>query len=247
MLTMIAQIEGLLISIEQSTANVRVPGSAGGEAGGLVYEVLLPAFLAARLQPVIGSFVRLHTLHYLESQNQGAVMLPRLAGFQTRQDRQFYELFCTCKGIGNRRALRAMALPVEQIAGAIADRDAAVLQSLPEIGRKMAESIITALRDKVSPYLGLDVPASTAMAAAGGKKGKKTSAGSGGAAVGTASGAGTGSVAREALEALMQLGENRTDAIQWIDRAFLAAEEEGIKSPDAQRLISIVYQIKGGG
>ncbi len=53
--------------------------------------------------------ITLTTFQYLESQGQGSSVIPRLVGFQSTAEREFFELFTTVKGIGNRRALRAMA------------------------------------------------------------------------------------------------------------------------------------------
>ena len=101
----------------------------------------------------MGQTLTLNTFHFIEMQGQGTTAIPRLAGFTTAQDRRFYELFTTVKGIGNKRALRAMALESAQIAAAIADRDLALLQSLPEIGRRTAETIVATLSGKVDAFV----------------------------------------------------------------------------------------------
>ncbi len=217
---MIAKIQGVLRSIEQGKALIE---TGGGSAPGLTYEVLLPAYAAARLQGSIGQAVTLSTLYYVESQGQGSTLFPRLAGFPTLQEQQFFELFTTCKGIGHRKALRAMALEVGQLAGAIADRDVAVLQSLPEIGRRTAETIIVTLRDKVDRFLSMG-PSSPGAAEAG-----------------SATPATPPSrIAREAMEVLMQLGENRQQAVDWIDQAT----RDDDPPRDVQDLVSKVYQLK---
>ena len=223
---MIAKIEGTLEAIEGGTALVRPMG------GGLTYEVLLPAFTSGRLTGRIGSTVCLHTLSFLESLNQGNTLIPRLAGFLSRRDQQFYELFVTCKGIGHRRALRAMALSTDQIAAAIADRDLALLQSLPEIGRRTAETITATLRGKVDPFV--------ADAAYGDADAATTPA-----PTPATRPAGT-SLAREALEVLLTLGENRTQAVAWIDQALATDGDDGrpFHPTDVQQLINRVYQIK---
>ena len=139
---MIARIRGILEALEDGVALI---GDDGSDGIGLTYEVLLPGFVVGRLGGSISQPVTLHTLHFFESLNQGATLVPRLAGFMTAEDRRFFELFTTCKGIGNRKALRAMALSTEQIASGIADRDVALLQSLPEVGRRTAETIVATL------------------------------------------------------------------------------------------------------
>lgn len=216
---MISEIQGILRGVEGGAASVRV-----GE--GFTYEVLVSTFTAARLGDSIGQQVTLYTLYYLESQNQGATLLPRLAGFLTPDDRRFFELFTTTKGIGNRKALRAMTLSTDQIAAAIADRDLPLLQSLPEVGRRTAETIVATLYGKVDRFV---------SAAAFGPP-------AGGTAVATASG-GARALAREALEVLMQLGENRTQALAWIDEA-LRDETLGERPADVQDLVARVYRIK---
>jgi len=220
---MIARIHGLLQSISHGTAIVRV-GSL--EQGALDYELLLPAFVESRLGGSINQNVSLFTFHFLESQGQGSSFLPRLAGFLTQDDLRFYILFTTVKGIGYKRALRAMALETAQIAGAIADRDEKLLQSLPEVGKRTAETIIVTLRGKVDGF----VSAATYGAAAGAGSAKPQAGGG-------------GKLAREALEALLALGENRVQAIQWIDEALRDPED---RPRDASDLINRIYRIKAG-
>jgi len=217
---MITRIEGILESIEAEKAYLRLPD-------GLTYEVLLPAFTSARLGGSIGRDVTLHTLYYMESQAQGATIFPRLAGFLSATDKQFFELFVTCKGIGHRRALRAMTLSTSQIAGAIADRDLALLQSLPEVGKRTAETIAVTLKGKVDRFL--DAPSVGPT----GADGETVSVSTGG----------PGSLTRDALQVLLQLGENRAQATTWIDRALSSDDPPA----DAEELVAEVYRIKGGG
>ena len=220
---MIARIHGILQTLSSGHALVRV-GTL--EQGALDYELLLPAFVEARLGGNIGKNVSLFTFHFLESQGQGASMLPRLAGFLTQEDLRFYLLFTTVKGIGYKRALRAMALETAQIAGAIADRDEKLLQSLPEIGKRTAETVIVTLRGKVDGFV-------SAAAYGGGVK----------RADGATPQAAGGTLAREALEALMALGENRIQAVQWID---LAMSDPDDRPRDSSELINRIYRIKAG-
>ena len=221
---MIARLEGLLVGIENHAALVKVPG-------GVTYAVLVTAYTAARLGGRLDQPIELITFPFLESQGQGNILLPRLAGFTTPTDREFFELFVTTKGIGYRRGLRAMAMATDQIAAAIADRDLGLLQSLPEVGRRTAETIVATLRGKVDRF----ISTTAATPASAGKKGAK------GAAEGTPSA--PPSIAREALEVLVQLGETRTQALTWIDAA-LAADD---RPADTQALVAAVYRIKAGG
>lgn len=216
MAVMIARIEGLLEHVGGGSVLIRP------ENGGLTYQVLVSSYTGARLGGSIGQRVSLFTLDYLESQNQGATFTPRLAGFLTEEDRRFFELFTTCKGIGNRKALRAMTLATGQLAAAIADRDVALLRSLPEIGPRTAETVVATLHGKVDAFLA--APATP-------EPGDTTAASP------------TRAIAREAMEVLLQLGETRAQVLAWIDQALRG----GDKPQTAQDLIARVYQIKAGG
>ncbi len=228
---MISKIEGQLVLIHNGRAQVAL-------SMGLTFEVLLPAFAAYRLMDREGQAVALHTLTFFESTAQGATMFPRMAGFLAPADRAFFELFVTVKGIGHRKALRALALPPAQIAAAIADQDIKLLQTLPEVGRRTAETIVVTLKDKVDAF----VSAGAYPADASGDDAGLT----GGSTTGDVSGSGGssgGGVAREALEVLLQLGEARLDAVQWIDRVLSSAD----RPSDAQGVVSAVYRMKAGG
>lgn len=141
---MISRVEGELIRVEDGRAEVRV--------GGIVHEVLIPAADEARLLTQVGGAVQFHTLHYLEGQGQGSSFWPRLIGFRSPLERDFFELFTTVKGIGNRKALRALQMPFGMVAELIARRDVSMLTTLPEIGRKTAETIVVELKGKVERF-----------------------------------------------------------------------------------------------
>ena len=228
---MIAKIEGTLIAVASDHARVALPG-------GLTLEVLLPAFTVARLHASEGEALALYTTLFFESQAQGATMIPRLAGFLSEQDRAFYQLFVTCKGIGYRRALRAMALSSERIAGAIADRDIRTLQSMPEIGKRTAETICATLHDKVDEF--------TAPGAGGRSDDESGAAAVTGATASSATGEAPrrgGALGKAALDVLVQLGENRSDAIAWIDQVM--AQDD--PPQDEESLLAAVYRVKAGG
>ncbi len=241
---MIARIEGYLESVEGGVALIRMPlGAVAGvtpdlrigtaETCAFTYEVLLPAFAAVRLSRSVGTVVALHTLYYLEGQHQGATMQPRLVGFLTVEDRRFYELFTTCKGIGHRKALRAMTLSTDVIATAIADRDLDLLQSLPEIGRRTAETIVATLRGKVDAFV------TAAAYPTAGRGGRGKTADNGDTPATAAS-----NIAAETLKVLLQLGETRADAVRWIDQALAEADDNGTRFQSAEELLTAVYRIK---
>ena len=60
----IASIDGEIESVDDGHVHVRV--------GDVVYELLVPAVDLMRLSASVGERTRLHTLHYLENQGNGA-------------------------------------------------------------------------------------------------------------------------------------------------------------------------------
>lgn len=150
---MIRALTGTLVMVDPITraALVRV------EASGLEYEVLLPAYFAEALaagRRGSGEPVTFRTLHTLESATQGASFVPRLIGFPHEADRRFFELFTTVKGLGAKRALKALTQPPAQVATWIAARDTRALQRLPEIGARLAETIVAELAGKTDAFAG---------------------------------------------------------------------------------------------
>ncbi len=198
------------------------PSGPGG-TGGIAYEVLLPAYLARKLADRVSTRVSLLTHQYLEGQGQGASFIPRLIGFETALDRRFFELFTTVKGIGNRRALRALEVEPAVMARAITEKDTRALVKLPEIGKRMAETIIAELHGKVDVYLGTaELTEIKAGAIAG-------------VGVGAVSGAQT-----EAIEALVALGESRGEAERRVQAAVTRRGGEVFESAD--EILSLVYR-----
>jgi len=207
---MISRIQGELIEVSETAAMLR--------CGHVTYEVLVPACALPMLNGRVNSEIELHTREILESSNQGASFTPRLLGFLSPDDREFFELLTKVKGIGYRKALRAMREPVGMIAGAIADRDLALLKSLPEIGGRMAETIVTELKGKVDRFIE-SKPVGAGAAASGSERGR---------------------MAADAMSVLIQLGESRLAARALIDRALAA--DPAIHSPD--QLVTASLRLK---
>ncbi len=235
---MITQIEGRLVAIEDGAAHVRV--------GDLTYEVLVPAADGMLLAASVGNTMVFHTLHYLEGQGQGSSYWPRLLGFRTVQDRAFFELFTTVKGIGNRKALRALQMPFARVARAIADRDLDTLQSLPEIGKRTAEAICVELKGKIEPFTHARGGSGTSGGGPGGggtNAGARKPTGAKGAGGPDASATPnradasideTGQtvlMANSAVEILVQLGHTRVSARDLVERV-LAREDRPATAGD---------------
>jgi len=206
---MIARIAGRLEELSDGAALI--------DAGtGLWYEVFIPACDGERLARRVGQHVVLHTIHYLEGDPSHGAQTPRLIGFATESDRDFFRVFTTVKGIGIRKALRAMVRPVGEIAAAIQTKEARLLEKLPGIGKRAAETIIAELHGKVEPFAvgaGPISPAEPAIPAAG----------------------------EEAVAVLVQLGEKRVDALALVERVLAVAPE--LTSPEA--ILQQAYKLKG--
>jgi Holliday junction DNA helicase RuvA len=156
---MISRIEGELLAMTDGRAMIA--------CGQIAYEILVPGFDQQRLAARVGQAMSFHTLHYLESQGPNGPFIPRLIGFASADDRAFFELFTTVKGMGNRKALRALQLPCGAVAGAIADKDVDLLKSLPEIGKRTAETIVAELSGKVDRFVEVKLTGATRQAGDG--------------------------------------------------------------------------------
>jgi Holliday junction DNA helicase RuvA len=140
----ITRIQGLLTRVQDDAATI--------VAGAFDYQVLIPEFVRRQLQHQLQNEVSLHTVHYLEGNPAHGRMTPRLVGFLTEIEREFFEMFCSVDGVGVRKALRAMVRPVREVAALIADQDAKGLATLPGIGPAIAERIIAKLRRKMCKF-----------------------------------------------------------------------------------------------
>jgi Holliday junction DNA helicase RuvA len=142
---MITKIHGTLLRLEEEFCVL------GIEA--FEYQVLIPEFTRRQLQLQVREDVSLHTLHYLEGNAaQGGRLTPRLVGFASEFERDFFEMFCSVDGVGVKKALRAMARPVQDIARSIEQQDVKVLSTLPGIGSATAEKIVAKLRRKMARF-----------------------------------------------------------------------------------------------
>ncbi|MFW6132308.1 MAG: Holliday junction branch migration protein RuvA, partial [Planctomycetota bacterium] len=131
---MIARIAGTLKAAGEGTVLI----DAGG---GLWYELLVPSCDMERHGRRVGQEAVLHTLHFIEGDPARGMQQPRLIGFSSEADREFFRVFTTVKGVGVRKALRAMVRPVAEVAAAIQAKDTRFLVALPEIGKRTAEQI----------------------------------------------------------------------------------------------------------
>ena len=81
----------------------------------------------------------------------------RLFGFMTDVERAWFRLLQTVQGVGAKVALAVLGtLKPADLASAIAMRDKAMVARTPGVGPKVAERIVTELKDKAPAYAEVD-------------------------------------------------------------------------------------------
>ena len=203
---MITRISGTLERVEPTAVEIGV--------GPVVHEVLVTELVRRSLQQKLGQPVVLHTLEYMEGNPTRGNLVPRLVGFLSEVEREFFELICEVDGVGVRKALRAIIRPVGEIAAAIEEQDAKSLSGLPGIGAATAERMIAKLRRRM-PKFALLV-AREAPGEAGG----------------------AADVLVETFDVLRSLGHSDSDARRLTDA--LRAEKK--KPKDVQEALEAIYR-----
>jgi Holliday junction DNA helicase RuvA len=162
----------------------------------------------------------LHTLHDVESKARSGGFTPRLVGFASPVDRSFFSDLLQVRGLGAKKAIRSLVIPISRFATAIEQGDTGLLSSLPGIGGRMAEKIVAELKGKVGHYAVL--PEGEALA----KRPEPERP----------------DYQQEAISALLQLGYRGAEAAGMIDEAV--KHNPDITEPD--RLVRAVFK-RGDG
>jgi Holliday junction DNA helicase RuvA len=205
---MITKISGTLERVDPTSNGVEIA------LGPVVHEVLVTDLVRRGLQQRIGQPIVLHTIEYLEGSPGRGSLVPRLVGFLSEVEREFFELICEVDGVGVRKALRAIIRPVGEIAAAIDGQDAKTLATLPGIGAATAERMIAKLRRRMPKFallVGRDAPGEAGVA---------------------------GDVLSETFEVLRSLGHSDSDARRLVDA--LRAEKK--KPKDVQEALEAIYR-----
>lgn len=204
---MIVTITGKLVHVSETAVTI--------ESTPFEYEVLVADFTRRQLQSHVGEQTRLHTLDYIEGNAQGGRLTPRLVGFMTEPERQFFDLFCSVDGVGVKKALRAMVRPVKELAVLIEEQDAKGLSALPGIGPATSERVIAKLRRKMPRFALMVQGDSVSETVTGGSL-----------------------VVSETFDALVSLGHSESDARKLVDDAIAS----GKKFKDTESLLTAIYQ-----
>ncbi len=208
---MITKISGVLNRVLDEEVRLQV--------GPLEYQVLVPEFVRRPLQDKAGQEVTLYTSDYVEGNPMQGRMVPRLIGFLSEPELDFFELFCTVDKVGVRKAMKALMRPVRDIADAIQRQDAKWLTTLPGIGPATAEQIVATLRRKVTRY--------ALMASTDGTK-----------AAAPAVSAAAGQVFEDAYQALLSVGHSPSEARDRLDKVLAG----GRSFPTVQEILEAIYK-----
>lgn len=216
---MITQIRGILRSVGEEELTLAIDP--------IEIAVMIPEHTRRRLQGKVGEFVSLHTLAFIEGGQMGSRMTPRLVGFLSPVDREFFDIFCSVDGVGVRKALRAMVLPVKDLARSIQDQDTRLLATFPGIGEATAERIVAKLRRKVGKFaliLGQAEPSPAGTPPPPETNGETAPADS--------------DVIRDTYAALLSVGHTELQARQAIDRVLAGKK----KFKSVADMIDAIYQ-----
>ncbi len=218
---MITQIRGKLREVGPESIRIDVDPC-------FEFEVYVPEVVRRQLQSKVEEQVVLRTILYFEGNQMTSRSTPRLVGFLSEIDREFFEIFCSVDGVGVRKALRAMVIPVRDLARMIQDQDLKMLATFPGIGEATAERIVAKLRRKVSKYA--LIVGSTVASPKGSDGGAYISASAGDIA--------EPDILRDAFDALVSVGHSESQARQLIDQEI--AKKKKYKTVDA--LLMAIYQ-----
>ena len=140
---MFSRIEGILR--EKTEESVLI------EAGGLCYDVMIPACVREKLRELgPGDPIKLEIFSYLQIDGNRAQAM--FVGFTNAIEREFFEALLTVASVGPKTAARAFSLPMAQIARYIDEGDQAALRRLPGIGAQKAKDIIAKLQGRVARF-----------------------------------------------------------------------------------------------
>jgi Holliday junction DNA helicase RuvA len=190
---MITKIAGTLNRILDDEVRLQV--------GPLEYQVLVPEYVRRQIQGRVGEELAFHTSEYLEGNPMQGRMVPRLLGFLTEIELEFFELFCTIDKVGTRKAIKALVRPIREIADAIQRQDAKWLTTLPGIGAATAEQAVATLRRKVTKFALMPAPVADGAPPAASTD---------------------GNVVEDAYQALLEVGHSPLEARNKLDRALAA-------------------------
>ena len=120
------------------------------DVGGVGYQVHCPTRVLHSL-PAAGEAAMLSIETYVREDQI------KLFGFSSDTEREWFRLLQTVQGVGARVAMSVLGtLRPSELANAIALRDKAMVARSPGVGAKVAERIVTELKDKAPAFTNID-------------------------------------------------------------------------------------------
>jgi Holliday junction DNA helicase RuvA len=138
---MIGYIEGKILKKEEDRVLLL--------ANQVGYEILLPTVVMETLKAKkLGDEICLY-IYYQQTERQPK---PVLIGFNLEAEKEFFQRFISVEDIGPLRAVKALNIPIRDIARAIETRNIETLKQLKGIGNRTAQKIIATLEGKMGKY-----------------------------------------------------------------------------------------------
>jgi Holliday junction DNA helicase RuvA len=199
----LTRIRGTLQSVSDETATLLIEP--------FELEVLISEHTRRTIQTRLGESISLYTIVYIEGGAMVSRLVPRMVGFLSPIDREFFDIFCSVDGVGVRKALRAMVRPVRDLARTIEEQDVKQLSTFPGIGEATAERIVAKLRRKVGKFALILTPGPGEGAVSAEANGAPESAGP--------------DVIRDTYAAILSVGHSESQAREAIDRVLSAKKK----------------------
>lgn len=178
------------------------------EANNIGYLINIPLSAYNKLPQINSSFTCFVSLIVREDSHT-------IYGFLSQEERNLFEILITISGIGPKSAIGIIGhLEIEHFNNAILSADIRVLSKVPGIGKKTAEKLIIEMRDKIK-NLTKEIHLSSSVSCSKEK-----------------------STVSDALNALLNLGYNHTQAQKALNKALEELKDE----KDTGRLISLALQ-----
>ncbi len=214
---MICKLTGRLEDVGEDSAILGI--------NGISYEIHIPSNLRVLLKRKMheesesmgdGSETTFYIIDYIEMRGGHGNLTPRLIGFLSPVDKEFFEIFTQVSGFGIKKALKSLTVPVNKIAVAIETGDVRSLAALPGIGKRTADKIVAELKGKVAKFA---LQKAREMEDTGGREVSMD-------------------IKAEALDVLLQLGYKRYEAEEMID----AVLEKDREVKDSEELIRAIFR-----
>lgn len=184
------------------------------DVGGVGYLVHAPARVLGQIGAVGDNISMVIETHVRETDIS-------LYGFLSESDRSWFQLLNTVQGVGAKAAMAILSVvSPDELAMAIAAQDKAVVSRADGVGPKLAQRIVTELKDKAGDMALATTPVPDAHT------GKAAATGKGGARDESANDTASAVASSDAVSALINLGYGRAEAFGAVSAVARRSEEE---------------------